>query len=464
MAHYKSVPGTADYVKALKKVTDLMVNDVTSPVAAGRYYAYITLAAYEMQSLFDTLRYPSMAGRINGFNKIPVDKPALKLSDASLAIILSIYKIGEKLLPSGYMLKKEIDSFANLFEKDNKAQELYQNSAALADEVVKQLMVYAKADGFTKLNMMPRYTPKAGDAYWQPTPPSFMAPVEPHWNSLRTFIIDSAQQFITALPARYDTAINSSFYSQLKEVYNIVKKGDKKEQAIAMFWDCNPFAVQQIGHVEFGIKKISPGGHWIGITGIACKKQKLSLHKTVYVHMLVSLAMADAFIACWDEKYRSNRVRPETAIQKLIDPRWHPLLQTPPFPEYVSGHSVISTAAAIILTKIFGDNFSYVDNTEIEFGLPARKYSSFKQAASEAAISRLYGGIHYRDAIDEGVWQGKMVGEYIVKKMSASFNPQAKSGLTLRGNVKSLKLINSNGSKKIIAGINDDNAVLLSVK
>jgi hypothetical protein len=125
-----------------------------------------------------------------------------------------------------------------------------------------------------------------------------------------------------------------------------------------MFWDCNPFALQQVGHLEFGIKKISPGGHWMGITGIACKKQKLSLSKTAYVHAMVSIGMADAFISCWNNKYRYNRVRPVTAIKKLIDRNWSPLLQTPPFPEYTSGHSVISATASTILTHFFGDHFS----------------------------------------------------------------------------------------------------------
>jgi hypothetical protein len=463
-AGYRKNPGTNEYIAALKKVTDIMVNDVTSPVAAGRYYAYISLTAYEVQSLINPANYFSLAGHLKEFEKITVDKKLRTSADPALAIILSIFKSGEKLLPSGYLLKKEIDSIAKLYSKNNKRKLLYANTSLLVNDVVNYVVRYAKADGFTKLNNLPRYTPKNGDAFWKPTPPVFMAPVEPHWNTLRTFILDSAQQFKVAFPAAYDTQKTSSYFLQLNEVYNISNTADNEQKAIALFWDCNPFAVQQIGHVEFGIKKISPGGHWIGITGIACKKQRLSLDKTVYVHVLVSMAIADAFIACWDEKYRSNRVRPETAIQRLIDPRWHPLLQTPPFPEYVSGHSVVSAAAAVALTKIFGDNFSYVDDTESEFGLTARKYTSFKQAASEAAISRLYGGIHYRDAIEEGVWQGNMVGEYIIKKLAVFLNWQVKKSLTLRQNVKSPKLINSASSVKIIAGINDDNTTLLSVK
>jgi hypothetical protein len=151
----------------------------------------------------------------------------------------------------------------------------------------------------------------------------------------------------------------------------------------------------------------------MGITGIACKKQKLNLSNTVYVHTLVAIGIADAFISCWSDKYKYNRVRPITAIKKLIDQNWNPLLQTPPFPEYTSGHSVISTTAATILTNVFGDHFSFVDNTEIEFGLPLRKFDSFMQASKEAAISRLYGGIHFRDAIENGAMSGEQIGKFV---------------------------------------------------
>jgi hypothetical protein len=409
--------GSNDYIAALKKVTDVMVNDVTSPVAASRYYAYITLAAYETQSLFDAVNYPSFAGRINKFSKPLRDDSLVSSSNESLAVLLAVFIAGQKLLPSGYLLQSQTDSVANLYSKNASNQAVYKNTFVLVAELVKSILLYAKADGFGRLNNLKRYTPKTEDGYWKPTPPVFMAPVEPNWKTLRTFVIDSAQQFKVAPPAVFDTAHHSSFYTQLMEVYNITNAANASQKDIAMFWDCNPFAIQQIGHVEFGIKKISPGGHWMGITGIACLKNKLPLGKTVLAHVLVSISLADAFIACWDEKYRSNRVRPETAIQKLIDPRWHPLLQTPPFPEYVSGHSVASSAAAVVLTKIFGEKFNYADDTEVEFGLPVRKYQSFFEAAAEAAISRLYGGIHFRDAIEQGEWQGMQIGKFITSKL-----------------------------------------------
>ena len=409
---------STDYVKALKKVTDIMVNDVTSPVSASRYYAYLTISANEVLAGLSKDGANSFLTQLNGFKQIDVTQLPNNENNKEFSTILMVFKMGEKLLPSGYLLKKQIDSLLVVAAKKGISKITINNSVAYVDAVVQKMLPYIKSDGFASLSNLRRYTPVNGDAYWQPTQPAFMAPVEPHWNSLKTFILDSAQQFKPLPPAVYDTNTTSVYFRQLKEVYDISKRANAEKNAIAMFWDCNPFAVQQMGHVQYGLKKISPGGHWIGITGIACIIKKYSLQKTVQVHALVSVVLADAFLACWDEKYRSNRVRPETAINKLIDHRWHPLLQTPPFPEYVSGHSVASTAAASVLTKIFGENFSFNDNTEVEFELPVRKFKSFNAAAAEAAISRLYGGIHYRDAIDEGVWQGRKVGEYSLMKLN----------------------------------------------
>lgn len=129
----------------------------------------------------------------------------------------------------------------------------------------------------------------------------------------------------------------------------------------------------------------------------------------------------DAFMACWDEKYRSDRIRPETVIRNQLDPNWQPLLQTPPFPEYPSGHSVISASSAQILTHYFGENFSFDDTTEMPYGLPVRSFTSFQEASKEAANSRFYGGIHFMDAIDDGLKQGKSVGNWVLKKIALDY-------------------------------------------
>ena len=406
---------TNDYVRALKHATDVMVNDVTSPVAASRYYGYINLAANETVALFDK-QQPHFAGIVKGLNNITVDDSLIKKSDLQLAVILALYKSAIRLLPSGYLLQKNLDSLKLVAKKRKLPFEKINATFELVDKVVEQVIKYAYADGFVRLSGLRRFTPLTGDEYWQPTAPGFISAIEPNWNTLRVFILDSCSQFAGAPPHKYSTDTNSLFYKELKEVYELGKNLTKEQAEIAMFWDCNPFALQQVGHLEFGIKKISPGGHWMGITGIACKKQKLSLSKTAYAHAIVSIGMADAFISCWNNKYKYNRVRPVTAIKKLINRNWSPLLQTPPFPEYTSGHSVISATASIILTHLFGDHFSYTDDTEVEFGLPTRKFNSFAEASEEAAISRLYGGIHFRDAIENGVKEGEQIGKFVITK------------------------------------------------
>jgi hypothetical protein len=147
------------------------------------------------------------------------------------------------------------------------------------------------------------------------------------------------------------------------------------------------------------------------------------LEDTINAYANVSIALFDAFIICWDEKWETLVVRPETLINQYYDEEWLPLLQTPPFPEYTSGHSVISRAAAVILTDLFGENFEFVDTTELTYGLPERSYKSFIHASEEAAISRLYGGIHYMMAITEGVNQGQNVGEYVVTQIQTKKVP-----------------------------------------
>ena len=209
----------------------------------------------------------------------------------------------------------------------------------------------------------------------------------------------------------------SLFYKEVMEVYEVGNNLDEEQKEIASFWDCNPYVINQTGHVMAATKKITPGGHWIGIVKIACQKEQTDIMKTAQAYALTSIALADAFISCWDEKFRSNLIRPETIINKHIDEEWLPLLQTPPFPEYTSGHSVISNAAAIALTSIFGDNFAFDDDTEVKYGLGVRSFTSFIDASEEAAISRLYGGIHYMPAIANGVTQGKSLGKYVIEKL-----------------------------------------------
>lgn len=396
-------------------LTELMYHDVVNPPAAARFYSYSLLTGYEILSQLG-LSPDHFQKKLNQYPVI--DDPAdLSVINSELAVLFGILETGKNIIPSGYLLEEEERLLRKVFEKKKIKKAIIDSSIAFAQRVSKRIVQYCKTDGYFKLSTLSRYKPFENDSSWRPTPPEYMAAVEPHWQTIRPFFTDSLRRFSPQRPTPFSADSSSEFIKLTREVYTTANNLTAEQKLIANFWDCNPFAVQFQGHMSIGLKKISPGGHWMGITGIACKKARLDLSRTLLLHTLIALTLHDAFVCCWDEKYRSNRIRPETAINRYIDEKWKPLLQTPPFPEYVSGHSVISTAAAELLTYFLGDHFSFTDDTESYIGLPARSFNSFREAAAEARISRLYGGIHFRDAIENGGEEGKQIGKFIIRKL-----------------------------------------------
>ena len=405
------------YTDQLFKITEVMVTDVASPPVAARIYAYSTLATYiAMQKAGMEFKKPDFL-RATPIQTDQFQADVSGISSFEFPAIYAMLLVGEKVMPSGYLLKKAQTDWIDwglknkLIDKKNQDQSL-----RFAQEVADFVLGFAKKDGYIQLTALPRYTPKEGEGYWFPTPPAYMSPVEPEWRTMQTFFIRNLTEFDPKPMAPFDMEKGSSFQIQLEEVYTVTQNLTEEQKLIANFWDCNPFKVEFSGHMAIGVKKISPGGHWMGITGIATQKANLSFSETAYIHALVGMTLHDAFVSCWKAKYDTNRIRPETAINQKVDQSWRPLLQTPPFPEYTSGHSVISTASAVVLTAYFGENFSFLDTSELYFGLPERPFNSFMEASQEAAISRLYGGIHYRDAIENGVEQGDKIARYILQQ------------------------------------------------
>lgn len=397
---------------AVFAVTMVMIHDVVNPPAASRFYTYCLLGAHEIVAQHQKAVIPP-ARFVRDFKPIELSNRAPY--DYQLAALYCILETGRLILPSGYMLDEEEKKLVDALKAEGYTEPIIQQSVAVAQTVAKKILAYAATDNYSKLSARLRYRPSKADGYWYPTPPGYIEAVEPHWKTIRPMLIDSCGQFTPKPPVAFSKDTASAFYRLAREVYTVGKTMTDDQRATAAYWDCNPFAINTSGHMSIGFKKISPGGHWMNITGIVSRQAKLSFDKAVQVHSLVAMTLLDAFISCWDEKYRSNRIRPETAINRQIDPRWQPLLQTPPFPEYTSGHSVISTAVAELLTYLIGADFAFTDTTEVIFDLPERKFDTFKQAAEQAAISRLYGGIHYRDAIENGQAQGKAIGDFVVK-------------------------------------------------
>ena len=397
-------------------LSEVMLHDGTNPPAAARFYAYSLMGAYTALLMAED-RLPDILPRLHENPQFRLVKKPKSYAQA-FAAQYALLEVGRRIMPSGRMLAEHQ---TNLIKEHQEAYGLTDRQIAqnvkFAVEVAEQVLAYASKDGYGKLSTYTRYTPLKGEQYWYPTPPVFMEAVEPNWPTVRPFFLESADQFVPPPPTEYNMDSTSSFYQQAIEVYETGKNLTEEQKLIASFWDCNPFAVRFSGHMAIGLKKISPAGHWMGIAGIASITAKLPLDSAIFVHTIVAMTLHDAFISCWQEKYNSNRVRPETVINRHIDPDWRPLLQTPPFPEYTSGHSVASASAAVVLTHFFGDGFSFLDDTEVYFGLPERQFSSFFQASNEAAISRLYGGIHYRDACELGVEQGRNVGNLVVRRL-----------------------------------------------
>lgn len=395
-----------------------MVTDVASPPAAARFYAYPTLAAHLTWEIIEKGNTAgSLLQAINA--DIPFEAYNVEGIDAHFASIYSMLEVGRKILPSGEILSQVMLNLEKeAVRKRWVTKKNLSKSKSFALEVAGKVFNLAKNDNYAQLSTLTRYSPKKGEGYWYPTPPAYMAAIEPEWRTIKTFFLSDLKSFKPSPPAEFSLDTNSPFFRQLKEVHEVTSALTDTQKLIANFWDCNPFMVQYSGHMAIGIKKISPGGHWIGITGIAAQKADLDWSQTLYIHSLMAMALHDAFVSCWEEKYHSDRIRPESAINKYLDSTWRPLLQTPPFPEYTSGHSVISTTSALILTDYFGENFEFLDTSEVYFGLPERYFTSFEEAAQEAAISRLYGGIHFRDAIEEGVNQGKEIGYSILNAVS----------------------------------------------
>jgi len=415
--NFKEASKETKYVhSSMKKLSDIIVHDIFSPPVASRNYIYPSIAAYEASRWMDD-SYKSLSGQLRDMPTI--EAPAKDKDYAyGIAGTIALIKTAKHFIFSEDKMEDHLNEYMESVKAMNIDPTIVKRSVAYGEAVSAQIIEWSNGDNYKESRSFPKFSVTDETARWQPTPPMYHEGIEPHWKDIRPFVIKNAQQFTPELPTEYSLDKNSTFYKELMEVYDVVNNLNDEQKEIASFWDCNPYVMNVTGHVMHASKKITPGGHWIGITKIACEKADASFMKTIHAYTLTSIALADGFISCWDEKYRSNLVRPETVINDHIDKDWLPTLQTPPFPEYTSGHSVISTAAATALTDIFGDNFSFTDDVEVEYGLPARSFTSFYGASQEAAISRLYGGIHYRPAIDNGVTQGKKLGDYVVKNVS----------------------------------------------
>ncbi len=408
-----------DKAVVLHELNDLLINtvmvDFFTPPVASRIYAYPNIAFYECIRLDDPA-LGSLSGKLNGLGNLPAPPANIKI-DNFIAAAVSFSYTAQSLVGSEYKLESWRQHFIDsvLFGKSN--AELVKNSLLYGKLVADSVFAWAKRDNYNQSRAMPRFTLSTEPGTWQPTPADYAQAIEPFWNTIRPYTLSSPAQFSPKEKLPFSLKKNSSFYKTMMDVYEMGKKLDTTQKAIAKYWDDNPNVSVNMGHLNYFIHKISPGGHWLMITKQACEEKNETVSRSSLAYTLTSIALFDAFISCWDEKFKTNLIRPITVINDHIDKNWQPYIQTPPFPEFTSGHSVTSNAAATVLTALFGDNYKFTDKTEIPFGNDIRRFNSFYEAAYESSMSRVYGGIHYAETARISVIQGKEIGAHVIKTL-----------------------------------------------
>ena len=416
---YKKITHNPDlYANTVHELNQVVMGNNFSPIVASRNYAYAAIAGYEVVAAGDPTHYQSLAGQLKGLTSLPVPMDTANI-DFPYAAILAYCMVGEAVtFPEG-SLKTYTDSLTDLVKSNGMSSKMVNASNAFATSIGKAIIAWSKKDNYAQTRSAEKYTVKDIPGRWVPTPPMYASAAEPHWKEIRTMVLDSASQFRPSPPPTFSvTDKKSEYYINVMMVKNAVDSLTDEQKHIANFWDDNPFKINVNGHAMFSTKKFSPPGHWMSVVGIANKTAKGDFNTAVCAYAKTGIALFDAFIHTWDAKYTYNTVRPETVINKYIDPNWRPLLQTPAFPEYTCGHSTISSAAAEALTSVYGDHLSYTDSTELEFGIANRSFSSFRAAAEENNWARFYGGLHFHNSCITSTKKGKEVGNWVVTHLT----------------------------------------------
>jgi hypothetical protein len=381
-----------------------------SPPVASRALAYLSVAFYEavVPGMPD---HQSLGGQLNELGALPAVPdgvhhwPAVA-NTAVAAVARTLFAANATVVTSIDDLEDQLEAG---FLADGVEQEVLDRSILHGTDLATAILAWAAGDGLAQWSNC-AYTVPTGPGFWVPTPPANLPPLQPCWGKMRTFALAYAAECAALPPTVYSETPGSKFYLEAQEVQSTVDNLTADQLAIAQFWADNP------------VQTATPPGHWFSILAQCADQHDYSLDVTAEGMARVGIAVADAFISCWDMKYFYNLMRPITYIQSasgLNDPTWLTApgigggnITTPNFPEHTSGHSVQSGAAAEVLTDLLG-TVAFDDDTHAALSLPARSFSSFFEAAEEAAISRLYGGIHFRPGVERGVEQGRCIGNVI---------------------------------------------------
>jgi hypothetical protein len=379
-----------------------------SPPVASRSFGYLGVTAYEA-AVGGSDKLVSLVGQLNGLESVP-QREAGAVYDETIVISAAmsdaiVYYFGNT-GPTGQRAIKAAQKKWSEAACNGVPDDIVARSEAFGKAMAKAIHEWSLSDGgavITNMGFPEKLDLPKGDGKWVPTGPirQQQLPLLPNWGNNRTFVIPSGATCPTPGHPAFSTDPNSQFYKEAMEVYEEGKNTTPEKTAIARFWSDDPML------------SMTPPGHWVSIALQVAERANLSVEDNVDLLARMGVAMSDAFVGCWSAKYTYNLIRPISYIKKNIDPKWEPILNTPPFPEYPSGHSTVSGAMDAVMTGFFGDNYAFEDHTGSPDGRNPRNFTSFKEAADEAGISRLYGGIHFRAAIADGLAQGRCIGGHI---------------------------------------------------
>jgi hypothetical protein len=393
----------------LRALYEVVRTEGLTPPAAARAYAYCSVAMYE-SVVAGMPQHRSLAGQLTGMPVMPQPVKNAKydwptaLSAAVATVAGAIF--ANATAPSRDALVAHHTKTVAARRSARVPAAVLHDSAAYGVRVGAAVAGWAEGDGYAGTRGR-AYTPPVGPDKWVPTHPNFGTAIEPYWSEVRPFVLTSCDECPPdPPPAAYSEDPSSAFYAQAMAVYDQWKANTDETRGIARFWTDNPLLS--------GL----PAGHWLLIVTQFAEQHSLNLAELVEAYARAGVTLADAFLSCWTEKYRTNLLRPSTYVRRHIDAGWTTWVNTPQFPEYTSGHSVASNAVATVLTDLLGAR-PFVDR-HVATGLTTitqRSFTSFRQAAADAAQSRLYGGIHYPMGIAMGLAQGDRVGAVMLARL-----------------------------------------------
>jgi len=377
-----------------------------SPPQAARCYNYVALAMYEACVPLMP-GYRSLGGSLTGLGRLPAARGRI---DAVTALATSAHEVSQSLYAAA-----PAESLATLTAlRDVQVAQrrsagvppgVLQNSVRHGRAVAAALAAWIATDGYADIVGRPYTPPTGGPSLWESTPPNYRPAIEPYWAQVRPMVMRSSDEIVPEPHVPFSSDPTSAFYAQALHVVHAQRTLTDPQRDIASFWSDNP--------VFSGL----PSGHWMLLTSQVVSAQQLPLSVALETFVRLGITLHEAFVSCWTHKYISNLLRPVTYIQRYIDPAFTTFVNTPQFPEYTSGHSVASAAAATVLTDLIGDDVPIHDDSHAERSMPARDFTSFTHAAQEAAASRIYGGIHYPMGIEHGLTHGDEVGAVVLARL-----------------------------------------------